>query len=47
MLLLNMPMNESKDLKVKKVMEVQDIFVGNKKYYDLCKGNINLKDLDN
>lgn len=47
MLLLNMPMNESKDLKVYNIMEVQDIFVGNKKYYDLCNGNINLKDLDN
>jgi len=47
MLLLNMPMNENKDLKIQKIMEVQDIFVGNKKYYDLCNGNLKLKELNN
>lgn len=46
MLLLNMPMEESKDLKVQKVIDVQDIFVGNKKYYDMCNGNLNLEDLN-
>lgn len=47
MLLLNMPMLESKDLKVQKIMEVQDIFVGNKKYYDLCCGGLSLDELNN
>lgn len=45
-LFLNMPMNKSKDLKVTFLKEVQDIFVGNKKYYELTKGKLNLKDLD-
>lgn len=45
-LFLNMPMNKSKDLKVTFLKEVQDIFVGNKKYYELIKGKLNLKDLD-
>ena len=47
MLVLNLPMNETKDLKIQKVMNVQDIFVGNKKYYELTKGNVKLKDLNN
>lgn len=47
MLLLNLPMSENKDLKIQKVMDVQDIFVGNKKYYDLCNGNLNLEQLNN
>lgn len=47
MLLLNMPMEESKDLKVQKVIDVQDIFVGNKKYYDMCNGSLNLEELNN
>lgn len=47
MLLLNMPMEESKDLKIQKVIDVQDIFVGNKKYYDICNGNLNLEELNN
>lgn len=45
-LLLNLPTQKSKDLKIQQVLEVQDIFVGNKKYYDLTKGNITLKDLN-
>lgn len=44
-LLLNLPMKEVKDLKITKVLDVQDIFVGNKKYYDLTKGSLKLKDL--
>jgi len=44
-LFLNLPMSESKDLKVTSLMEVQDIFVGNKKYYDLTHGKLMLKDL--
>lgn len=46
MLILNMPMNEAKDLKIIKAKEVQDIFIGNKKYYEKTNGKINLKDLD-
>ena len=45
-LILNLPMNENKDLKIIPVTDVHDIFVGNKKYYDLTKGKINLKDLN-
>lgn len=47
MLILNLPMNGSKDLEIKKVMDVQDIFVGNKKYYELTNGNIRLDKLNN
>lgn len=47
MLVLNLPMNETKDLKIQKVMNVQDIFVGNKRYYELTKGNIKLEELNN
>ncbi len=46
-LILNMPMEDSKDLKIQKIMDVQDIFVGNKKYYEKCKNGIALKDLGN
>ncbi len=46
MLVLNMPMKESKDLKIQKVTNVQDIFVGNKKYYELTKGKIKLEELN-
>ena len=46
-LILNLPMQETKDLKIAKVKDVQDIFVGNKKYYDQTNGNISLKDLNN
>lgn len=46
LLLLNLPMKETKDLKIAKVLDVQDIFVGNKKYYDLTKGSLKLKDLN-
>ena len=47
MLLLNMPMKKFKDLNIIKLMDVQDIFVGNKEYYDLTKGRINIKDINN
>lgn len=46
MLVLNLPMSENKDLKITPVTDVQDIFVGNKKFYDLTKGKLNLKDLE-
>lgn len=46
LLILNLPMEENKELKIIPIKEVQDIFVGNKKYYDLTNGNISLKDLN-
>lgn len=45
-LFLNMPMNENKDLKIIPLVYVQDIFVGNKKYYELTNGKVSLKNLD-
>lgn len=47
MLILNMPMSDAGDLKIDKVLEVQDIFVGNKKYFDLVNGEIDLNNLNN
>lgn len=46
-LLLNLPMDESKDIKIIPILDVQDIFVGNKKYYDLTKGHVQLNELNN
>lgn len=46
-LLLNLPMEETKDLKITKVMEVHDIFVSNKEYYDKINGKILLNNLKN
>ena len=40
-------MDENKDLKIIPITDVHDIFVGNKKYYDLTKGRISLKELNN
>lgn len=45
-LLLNLPMKEAKDLKITKVLDVQDIFVGNKKYYEITNGSLKLEDLN-
>lgn len=45
-LILNMPMAEYKDLSIKKIMNVQDIFVTNEYYYKKINGSINLKDLN-
>ena len=39
-LLLNLPMKEAKDLNITKILDVQDIFVGNKKYYELTNGSL-------
>ena len=44
-LFLNMPMEENKDLKIIPLTDVQDIFVGNKKYYNLTNGKLKLEDL--
>lgn len=46
-LFLNMPMDECKDLKIINIKEVQDIFVGNKKFYEEINGKIDLRNLDN
>lgn len=46
-LFLNLPMDENKDLKIIPITDVHDIFVGNKKYFDLTKGKITLKELSN
>lgn len=45
-LILNMPMTEYKDLSIRKIMNVQDIFVTNEYYYKKINGSINLKDLN-
>ena len=47
MLLLNLPMQDSKDLKIEKVMDVQDIFVSNKDFYQKINGKISLNELNN
>jgi DNA-binding transcriptional LysR family regulator len=47
MLLLNLPMKENKDINIIPVMDVHDIFVGNKKYFDLTKGHLKLEELKN
>jgi len=44
-LFLNMPMKEKSNLNVINIMDVQDIFIGNKKYFDLTKGKLNLNEL--
>lgn len=45
-LMLFKPSIDNKDLKIQELVDVQDIFVGNKKYFDLMQGKTNLKDLD-
>lgn len=47
MLLLNLPMKETKDLKIEKVIDVQDIFVTNNDFYQKINGKINLIELNN
>lgn len=46
MLILNLPMKESKDLVINKVMDVQDIFVTNKELYSKLNGEVKLEDLN-
>lgn len=46
-LILNLPMEDAKDLNIQKVMDVQDIFVTNEEYYKKLNGKINVKDLNN
>ena len=45
-LIMFSPKNDNKDLIIKPITDVQDIFVGNKKYYDLTKGKLNIKNLE-
>ena len=45
-LIMFSPENDNKDLIIKPITDVQDIFVGNKKYYDLTKGKLNIKNLE-
>ena len=40
-------MKEGKDLDIKNILEVQDIFVANKDYYDILNKKISLNDLNN
>lgn len=47
LLVLNMPMKEYKDLNIIKLMNVQDTFVANKEYFNLTKGKLNIKELNN
>ena len=44
-LIMFKPSNENNDLILTPITDVQDIFVGNKKYYDLTKGILNTKNL--
>ena len=44
-LFLNMPMKEKSNLNIINILDVQDIFIGNKKYHDLTNGKINLSEL--
>lgn len=45
-LMLFKPSIDNKDLKIQELVDVQDIFVGNKKYFDLMQGKENLKGLE-
>ena len=47
LLVVNLPMEENKDLKVIPICEVQDIFVGNLDYYNKTKGQLKIEDLFN
>ncbi len=46
-LILFTPTSENKDLNIIPITNVNDIFVGNKKYYDLTNGKLNIKNLKN
>lgn len=46
-LILFTPSNENKDLNIIPIANVNDIFVGNKKYYDLTSGKLSIKNLKN
>lgn len=44
-LIMFLPSSKNKDIKITPLMKVQDIFIGNKKYYNLTKGKMSLNDL--
>ena len=46
MVILFLPQTENKDLIITPIKEVQDIFVGNKEYFNLPKEKISLQDLE-
>ena len=46
MVILFLPQTENKDLIITPIKEVQDIFVGNRKYFNLPKEKISLQDLE-
>ncbi len=45
-LVMFLPESDNKDLILKPITKIQDIFVGNKKYHDLTKGKLTTKDLE-
>ncbi len=47
LLVVNLPMKESKDLKIIPICEIHDIFIGNENYYNKTKGNIRIEELFN
>lgn len=47
LLVLNMPMKEYKDLKVTKLMDVEDTFVANQDFYKKTNGSITIEELKN
>lgn len=47
LLVVNLPMKEQKDLKIIPICTVQDIFVGNKEYYQKTKGKVKITELNN
>lgn len=46
LLIVNLPMKQEKDLKIIPIKEVQDIFVGNREFYEKTKGKLRLKELE-
>lgn len=45
-LFLNLPMKDTNNLKIINILEVQDIFIGNKKYFEQTGGKVKLTDLN-
>lgn len=45
LLLLNLPCEEASDLKVQKLLSVQDIFVGNREFFDKTGGQLTIEEL--
>ena len=47
LLVVNLPLEENKDLKIIPICNVQDIFVGNLDYYNKTKGHLRIEELVN